>query len=153
VRAGELPHRLVLAGPLGWRHQGLISDQDRAVLGDRLLVVGPVGDPDLRALYAGASLFAFPSTHEGFGLPVLEAMVQGAPVACSDIEALREVTGGAAVLVPADDPVRWAETVTEVVSDEGRAASLRAAGYERAKEFSWEKMARATHAVYEELVG
>lgn len=149
----EVPHRLVLVGPLGWRHQGLISDQERALLGDRLRALGPVTDGELRALYAGASLFAFPSIHEGFGLPILEAMVQGAPVVCSDIAALAEASGGAAVLVPPQEPERWAQAIADVALDPARQSVLRAAGYTRASHFTWEKTALATHVVYEELIG
>ena len=153
VEANSVPHRLVLAGPLGWLHQGLISDQERSLLGDRLRTLGFVNDADLRALYAGASLFAFPSLHEGFGIPVLEAMVQGAPVVCSDIASLEEVTGGAAILLPALDVERWAGVIGEVAADDERRSSLKAAGYLRASQFSWEKTAGETHAIYEELVG
>jgi glycosyltransferase involved in cell wall biosynthesis len=146
-----VPHRLVLAGPRGWLHEGLISDLDRAVLGDRLRALGVVTQKDLRSLYAGAALFAFPSIHEGFGLPVLEAMVQGAPVVCSDIAALREVAADAALFVPPTDVDRWVDAIATVAGDSGRRSSLKAAGYHRASLFSWDKTARATHAVYEEV--
>ena len=150
--AHEVPHRLVLVGPLGWLHQGLISDQDRALLGDRLRALGTVNESDLRALYAGAALFAFPSIHEGFGLPVLEAMAQGAPVVCSDIAALSEVAGGAAVLVPPKDVDAWARAIGELAHGPARRAALAVAGYQRAAQFSWDRTARETHSVYEELV-
>ena len=152
VRTDAVPHRLALVGPLGWLHRDLISDRDRAVLGDRLRVLGPVDEQDLRALYAGASLFAFPSLHEGFGLPVLEAMVQGTPVICSDIPALREVGGEAACLVPARDVGRWTEAIGELATDADRQRSLASAGRQRAAGFGWERTARETHAVYEELL-
>lgn len=150
--ANELPHRLVLVGPLGWLHQGLITEQERAFLGDRLRSLGTVSENDLRALYAGASLFAFPSVHEGFGLPVLEAMVQGAPVVCSDIASLAEVAGGAAVLVPPSDVEGWARAIGEVAGDAGRREAMIAAGHRWAAQFSWDRTARETHAIYQELV-
>jgi glycosyltransferase involved in cell wall biosynthesis len=153
AESNAVPHRLVLVGPLGWLHQGLISDRERGLLGDRLRALGAVSDDELRALYAGADLFAFPSLHEGFGLPVLEAMAQGTPVACSDIAALAEVSGGASVLLPPTDIGAWATAIADITSDAARRATLAAAGYERAGQFSWERTARETHAIYEELVG
>ncbi|MGH9105447.1 MAG: glycosyltransferase family 4 protein [Acidimicrobiales bacterium] len=145
-------HRLVLAGPLGWLHQGLIADSERAALGERLRILGAVGEDDLRGLYAGAALFAFPSLHEGFGMPALEAMVQGTPVVCSDLPALREVTGGAAVLVPPDDIDQWAGAIEEVAAPGARREALVSAGLDRAREFSWGATARMTHRVYEEAL-
>jgi glycosyltransferase involved in cell wall biosynthesis len=152
VRTDAVPHRLALVGPRGWLDQGLISDRDRAVLGDRLRVLGPVDEQDLRALYAGASLFALPSLHEGFGLPVLEAMVQGTPVVCSDIPALREVGGEATCRVPALDVGRWTEVLGELATDTDRQRALASAGRQWAAGFDWERTARQTHAVYEELL-
>ena len=72
-----------------------------ASLGERIRVLGRVDDADLFPLYRGAALFALPSRHEGFGLPVLEAMGQGTPVLCSDVPPLVELVGAAAELVPA----------------------------------------------------
>ena len=152
VKAAALPHRLVLVGPLGWLHEGLVPDEERALLGERLRTLGHVDEADLRSLYAGASVLALPSQHEGFGLPVLEAMVQGTPVVCSDIAALAEVSGGAARLVPPGEVDLWAEALAELATDEASRAVLVEAGYERAAQFSWERMAAQTHAVYEELV-
>jgi glycosyltransferase involved in cell wall biosynthesis len=152
VAGGSWPHRLVLAGPSGWLVDGLIPDHERHLLGDRLRLVGRVSDVDLRALYAGAEVFAFPSRHEGFGLPVLEAMAQGTPVLCADIPALREVTDGAARLVPATDVGAWHEALEEVLGDDRLRSELASAGRKRVGDFSWERMTEATHAVYCELV-
>jgi glycosyltransferase involved in cell wall biosynthesis len=150
--AGEIPHHLVLAGPVGWLHEGLIPERQRARLGERLHILGPVSGSDLRALYAGADVFAFPSLHEGFGIPVLEAMVQETPVVCSDIAALREVAGGAARLVPATDVDAWVSTLNRVANDPGERGRLSAAGHGRAGQFSWERTVRETRAVYDELL-
>jgi glycosyltransferase involved in cell wall biosynthesis len=150
--AGEIPHHLVLAGPVGWLHEGLIAEGHRAGLGARLHTLGPVSSPDLRALYAGAEVFAFPSIHEGFGIPVLEAMVQGTPVVCSDIAALREVAGGAAHLVPPADVDNWVSALGRVANDPDERRRLSAAGPGRAGEFSWERTVRETRAIYDELL-
>jgi glycosyltransferase involved in cell wall biosynthesis len=148
----ELPHRLVLAGPLGWLHDSLLPAAEVAALGDRLLRPGRVSQAELRALYAGAELFAFPSRHEGFGLPVLEAMAQGTPVLCADIPALVEVSGGAARLVKGNELDAWVTALSELVRDPAARAALAQAGRQRAAQFSWERSVRATRAVYEEAL-
>lgn len=142
--------RLVLAGYRGWRAEGLVDEADVAALGDRLRRLGPVGEDDLWDLYAGAAVAALPSRHEGFGLPALEAMSQGTPVACSDIPALRELTGGAARLVPPGDVDAWADAIADLLEDEAQRVALGAAGRARSRQFSWETTVRATHQVYEE---
>lgn len=150
-RRGGAP-RLVLVGPAGWLDRGLVADADRATLGDRLRLLGRVPERDLRALYAGAALFCFPSRHEGFGLPVLEAMVQGTPVVCADVPALREVTGGAARLVPATDVAAWAGVIADLLGRPEEAAALAAAGTTRAAGFSWSRTVAATRDVYAEVL-
>ena len=151
ARRGAAP-TLVLAGYAGWRNSKVISPDDRAVLGPALRELGRLPQPELNALYASAALFAFPSLHEGFGLPVLEAMVAGAPVVASDIPAVREVAGDAAVLVPPADTGAWAEALSRVLGSPSLQADLAGAGRRRAALFSWSKTAEATLGVYEELV-
>ena len=74
-----------------------------------MVFTGQVGPGELRALYRGAEVFALPSRHEGFGLPVLEAMAQETPVLCSDLPVLREIAGDAATYVPVGDVDVWAD--------------------------------------------
>lgn len=144
---------LVLAGPPGWQHTGLVNDADCAVLGPDLHRLGWVDDAELQALYAGAAAFAFPSRHEGFGLPVLEAMAAGVPVVASDIPALREVAGDDAVFVaPADAPA-WAAALGTLLSAPDRDQERAEAGRRRAARYSWRATAEATLGVYRELVG
>ena len=85
-------------------------------------------------LFAGADLFAFPSHHEGFGIPVLEAMAQGTPVVCSDIPALREVAGDAACFVAPDDVDGWVDAITVLYDDAAAHAALVEAGSARGRE-------------------
>lgn len=146
-------HRLALAGPSGWLSGGLVPDDVMARLGGAdgpVRVLGPVGEADLRALYGGATLLALPSRHEGFGLPVLEAMVQGTPVVCSDIAALREVSGGRARLVTPGDVDAWAAALTKLIADADARAAMAESGRAWAAGFSWERTAAATRAVYAE---
>ena len=113
---------------------------------------GRVDDPTLRALYASASAFVFPSLYEGFGLPPLEAMIAGAPVVCSDAASLPEVVGGAALIFPAGDGVACARQVDRVLDDVDLRDRLLVAGRGRARMFTWERTARDTLAVYRALV-
>jgi glycosyltransferase involved in cell wall biosynthesis len=115
---------------------------------ERVRLLGWVGDADREGLYALASVFAFPSLYEGFGLPVLEAMVRGVPVVCSNTPALAEVAGDAALQV---DPLRvdqLTQALRRVLEDPAEADRLRAAGHERAKSFSWDRAAELTLDVY-----
>lgn len=149
----DVPHRLVLAGPGGWIEDPEVVLEPARRLGDRVRTVGRVDADHLRGLYRGADLFAFPSVHEGFGLPVLEAMAQATPVVCSDIPALVEVADGAARLVPAHDPDAWASALDDMASDDDERMRLSAAGRRRAEDFSWERCAAETVAVYREALG
>ena len=136
VRKGS-PAALVLAGYPGWQNEALISSADRAELGPSLRQLGRVPEHELQALYAAATVFAFPSLHEGFGLPVLEAMSAGVPVVASDIPAIREVAGNAAVPVAPGDVGAWAEALSEVLGSPSLQAELAGAGRRRAAAFSW----------------
>lgn len=144
---------LVLAGYVGWQNARLIAPEYRAQLGTALHQLGPLPEAELQALYAGATVFAFPSFHEGFGLPVLEAMAAGTPVVASDIPAVREVAGDAAVLVPPGDVDEWAGALEAVLEMPSRQAELAVAGRRRAALFPWASTAAATLEVYKELAG
>jgi alpha-1,3-rhamnosyl/mannosyltransferase len=151
IDAESLPQRLVLAGPPGWKPDDSDAGTARA-LGDRVRLLGPVGRDHLFALFAGADLFAFPSRHEGFGIPVLEAMAQETAVVCADIPALREVAGGAARFVPPDDTDGWVDALTGLLGDDDERARLVDAGRARVAGYSWERCARETAAVYREAL-
>jgi glycosyltransferase involved in cell wall biosynthesis len=104
----------------------------------------------LPALYAAATVFAYPSESEGFGLPVLEAMVQGAAVVTSAGTSTEEVAGGAAVLV---DPFEVDSIAAGLVEAEQRRDELAAAGRARAATMTWEAAAARTLDVYREVLG
>jgi len=104
----------------------------------RVQMPGYVEQSDLYRLVAGASILAYPSRWEGFGLPPLEAMLAGVPVVASLTPAVEEVTEGAAMLCDADNPHEWARALEQVLSDPKTAATLSEAGRKRAALFSWE---------------
>jgi glycosyltransferase involved in cell wall biosynthesis len=114
---------------------------------DRAVWLGEVSDDELAALYRGALAVAYPSLYEGFGIPVLEAMACGTPVVTSAGGATEEVAGGAAVLVDPLDPASIAAGLEQAVS---RREELAARGVERARAFTWERVAAETWEVYEE---
>jgi len=114
--------------------------------------LGWLGPTELEGLYAVSSAFIMPSLYEGFGLPVLEAMARGVPVACSDRSSLPEVAGDAALLFDPEDVGAIARAVDTLLHDDATAARLRAAGPEQARRFSWERAARETVAAYARTV-
>jgi glycosyltransferase involved in cell wall biosynthesis len=104
---------------------------------------------DLEGLYAAAACVIFPSLHEGFGLPVLEAMARGVPVACSDRSSLPEVAGDAALLFDPEDVEAIRAALERLLSDPKLRGHLSKAGRERAAEFTWRRTAELTAASYE----
>ena len=132
---------LVVAGAPGWG--------DAEPFGGHVQFLGFVNAADLAALYVAATVFAYPSLQEGFGLPVAEAMSYGTPVLTSAHGATAEVAGGAAVLVDPEDPAAIGAGLQRAFAD---ADSLRARGRARAAELTWERAATDTITAYRDAV-
>jgi glycosyltransferase involved in cell wall biosynthesis len=111
-----------------------------------------VTDDELRSLYASASVFAFPSLYEGFGLPPLEAMSLGTPVVVADAASLPEVVADAALLMPPGDAPALAIALARILADSELRNTLIAAGHARAAALTWTATAEATVGVYRDLV-
>lgn len=139
---------LVLVGRRGWLYEGI----DRAVaetgLRERVHVRTNVADEDLPAVLSMATLFAFPSWYEGFGLPPLEAMACGVPVVASDRGSLREVLENAACTVAPEDPEGIARALAALLDDEPARRALAACGPLQAARFSWGRSAEVLLSVY-----
>jgi glycosyltransferase involved in cell wall biosynthesis len=145
-------YRLVLAGGDGYGSEavhGFIASQR---LEERVRAPGYVAPEALAALYGSASALLFPSLEEGFGFPVLEAMARGLPVVASNTSSLPEVGGDAALYADPGDPHSIAEQVTRAVEDPDLRQEMIRKGALRARGFTWERTARETLRVYEELL-
>lgn len=143
---------LVLPG-YSTRHEKQLRERAAQLdLQDDTRFLGWVPSADLEGLYAIASCFVFPSLYEGFGLPVLEAMSRGVPVACSDRSSLAEVAGQTAILFDPEDPQAIADAVQSILGNPATASSLRIAGQEQAKRFTWRATAEATLRTYERVL-
>lgn len=144
--------RLVLAGSYGFGSEKILRTIQDSPTRDRVLITGYVSPAELARWYARASVFAFPSLDEGFGMPVLEAMTAGVPVISSNRSALSEVCGDAALLISPENSEELGGVLKRLTGDEDLRASLIARGKIRAAQFTWQKAAQETWAVYSELV-
>jgi glycosyltransferase involved in cell wall biosynthesis len=144
----EQPAVLVVPGYRTPWEDELQAHATRAGAADRVRFVGWVSDEELEALYRAATCLAFPSLAEGFGLPVLEAMIRGLPVACSNATSLPEVAGSAALYFDPEDTGAMAEAVARLLADRGLREQLATAGREQAARFTWERAAVGTLASY-----
>ncbi len=149
-REGRGPARLslVLAGVDRGIGDGLRAIARDAGAADAVLLLGVVGERQLRALYRSAAALVYPSRYEGFGLPVLEAMASGTPVIASNAASIPEVLGDAGILVNPGDTRGWSRAIGQVAGDEARRREMTSAGLARAARFTWRRTAQMTLAVY-----
>jgi glycosyltransferase involved in cell wall biosynthesis len=130
-------------------HERELRERARALdLGGDVRFPAWVSTAELEGLWEVADAFVYPSLYEGFGLPVLEAMARGVPVACSKTSSLPEVAGDAALLFDPRDEPAIARAVERLLADPDTAARLRAHGRQRARLFTWERTARLTLSSY-----
>ncbi len=144
--------KLVLAGSLGFGAEEILARIERSPRKADIQTPGYVPDAALEELFQSASVFAFPSLDEGFGMPVLDAMASGVPVLTSNASALREVSGDAALLVDPNDVESIAVGLRRLTRDQTLRDELIRKGLERSKEFKWENAVEQTWNVYGELL-
>lgn len=145
--------RLVLAGSsMGYRANEILRRIENSPRREHIEVTGYLSPAELDALYRKASIFAFPSLDEGFGIPALEAMANGLPVVTSNRSALPEVAGDAALLVDAEDTEELENALRRLIESEELRQKYSNAGRARASLFTWERAVRETYQVYEELL-
>lgn len=145
--------RLVLAGsPSGYQSREILERIERSCARDRVHVTGYLSPEELNGLYVRASIFAFPSLDEGFGMPVLEAMAHRVPVITSNRSALPEVAGEAAILINPENTEDLRAAFEQLIEDPDLRERLVRLGQARAALFNWDRAVHATHAVYQELL-
>lgn len=147
-KALRAAYPLVLIGGQGWQSEALHVRIQAAQQEGWLHYLGFVAEADLPVLYAGASLFVYPSIYEGFGLPVAEAMASGVPVIASSLSTLPEISAGAALLIDPDDIDAMANVIALALQDETWRQAHIAAGLKVAAGYSWETCFRKTCDVY-----
>ena len=152
IRRSQADAQLVLAGAPGEYEAELRGEVATAGLGDAVTFCDYIDRQDLEGLYALATCFAFPSLNEGFGLPILEAMDRGLPVACSNVSAMPEVAGDAALLFDPENVDDVARSITRLLSEPSLRESLIAAGRRRKRLFTWRATAESTVECWERAI-
>ncbi|MEK7551298.1 MAG: glycosyltransferase family 1 protein [Patescibacteria group bacterium] len=144
---------LVIVGKKGWLYEDILYSPQKYGVGERVRFLDFVEDKDLPSLYKNATCFVLPSLYEGFGLPVLEAMKYGAPVLTSNVSSLPEAGGDAALYFNPEDTDDIREKIERVIKDPKLRSEMIEKGKAQIKKFSWEKTARETLKVLENLGG
>jgi anaerobic magnesium-protoporphyrin IX monomethyl ester cyclase len=150
-RAGDLQHQFVCVGPYGWLSRDLAAVIERSQVADRIAFTGYVPFADLPALYNLAEMFVFPSLHEGFGLPVIEAMACGVPVVTARASSMAEIAGDAVEQIDPHDTHGIGEVMARLAADPEQRERLARRGYERAQQFSWRRAAHQTLDIYRQV--
>ncbi len=150
-QAGEAPP-LVIVGARGWLADDFFAALEQCPVRHAVHLTGYVNEALLPAVYAAATAFIFPSLYEGFGLPPLEAMACGTPVACSNTSSLPEVVGEAALTFDPTDEEAMADAIRRLIGDDELRAELRERGRKQAARFTWKRTAHQTLAVYRDVL-
>lgn len=143
--------QLVIIGKKGWLYEEILEASKKFNIENSVKFLDFVPDEDLPSFYSNALYFILPSLYEGFGLPVLEAMKNGCPVITSSVSSLPEAGGNAALYVNPEDVEDIASKMKLLLDDERKRKEMIKKGYEQIKKFSWEKTAKQTLEVLEEM--
>ncbi|MGD8752748.1 MAG: glycosyltransferase family 1 protein [Anaerolineales bacterium] len=148
-RTGE--YSLCIAGEWDERYPEPKRRVIQLGLQEQIKFLGPIKEQDLHGLYSAATIFVFPSLYEGFGLPVLEAMACGTPVACSNVSSLPEIVESAALLFDPNSYKSMAETLVSLIENRSLQDNLRELGFDQAKKYTWQRTASETLRIYRSL--
>ncbi|MFA5993198.1 MAG: glycosyltransferase family 1 protein [Candidatus Pacearchaeota archaeon] len=144
----KIDYDLIITGGTIWKSK---HETEMISNNSRIKVLGLVPKEDLVSLYNLAKVYVYPSLYEGFGLPILEAQACGCPVITSNISSMPEVSGNGAILVDPYDVDEIARSMERIIRDKKLRNSLIKEGYKNVKRFSWDKCAKETMKVYEEV--
>ena len=148
----KIEHQLVLIGKKGWKYEPIFMAIENSHWKNQIHHFDYLSDELVALFYSRADVFVYPSHYEGFGLPILEAMMLGTPVVTSNTSSIPEVTGDAAILIDPNDPIQLAEAILKVISDSRLRQDLIDKGKARAKLFSWERTAKETLKAYRSIL-
>jgi glycosyltransferase involved in cell wall biosynthesis len=151
--AGSTDAPLIIGGGKGWLYEPIFAKAEALNLGDRVRFVGYIDEQEKPLWYGAATVFAFPSLYEGFGIPPLEAMACGTPVVTSTSSSLPEVVGEAGLTVEPADADALGAALLRLLADAELRDELRQRGLRQARRFSWRETAERTLAVYEDAAG
>jgi len=156
IKKYQIDLQLVLVGEEDYFYRRLKKEAEVVILQSkgvfsRIVFAGFVSDDDLPILYQGAGVYVFPSLCEGFGLPSLEAMSFGVPVASSNATCLTEILGQAAVYFDPLNPRDMAEKISQILNSDGLRQDLIQKGFEQIKKYSWKRMGEETLAIYQKV--
>ncbi len=140
----EVNHKLVLVGNASFGYDEIKYMLREFDLVDEVIMLGWLDEELIPYFYSGAAVFVFPSKYEGFGIPLLQAMACGTPIAASDISSIPEVVGDAAIYFNPEYSLSISEAMYDLVSNKELADKLSSRGLERVKNFGWEKCAKET---------
>jgi glycosyltransferase involved in cell wall biosynthesis len=145
--------QLVIVGKKGWLYEEILGAPEKFEVKNSVLFLDSITDEELPEFYKNALCYILPSLYEGFGLPVLEAMKYGCPVITSNVSSMPEAGGEAAVYVNPESAKDISEKIFKVISDPELRHEMKTKGKEQVKKFNWEKTARETMRVLQEVAG
>ncbi|MFC1726291.1 glycosyltransferase family 4 protein [candidate division KSB1 bacterium] len=144
--------KLVIVGSLGWKYKNVFRILKKYNLSERVIFTNSVSNEEIKAIYSKSEAFIYPSFYEGFGIPILEAMRAGTPVITSGLGATKEVAGDAALFINPYNPDSITNAINTLLSNDRIRTNLTKKGFERIKQFSWEKTALETLKIYKQIV-